>query len=120
MTAPLDPSRALRKVGAFGRRMDRKIRQEQLERDLRERAAALNGEPDLLPPTHPDGQHRLEQPFGPPQPGYCHNRGCDQQSTFVVQVKRINGAWTLGIDYCETHAHDFAARASMESRVQPI
>jgi hypothetical protein len=120
MTAPLDPSRALRKVGAFGRRMDRKIRQEQLERDLRERAAALNGEPDLLPPTHPGRQHRLEQPFGPPQPGYCHAMRCDELSAFIVQVKRINGEWTRGIDYCAPHALDFAARTSMEARVQPL
>lgn len=56
----------------------------------------------------------------PPRPGYCHNARCSERSTLMVQVQRINGAWTSGIDYCELHALDFAARTTLNSRCQPI
>lgn len=46
----------------------------------------------------------------PPRPGYCHNAYCDEPSTLVVRVRKINRSWTTGVDYCEQHAHETAQK----------
>lgn len=61
-----------------------------------------------------------EQPFNPPQ-GECHTLGCDEPTTMLVQVwRKFAGCWTQGIDFCEPHAHAFAARVSLASKVTPL
>lgn len=54
--------RALRKVGMFGRRMDKKIRQEQLERMLRE--AAQRGDLDFIDVPAPVGHSETKETQG--------------------------------------------------------
>ena len=53
----------------------------------------------------------------PPRPGYCHAAGCDARSTFVVRVRKITRQWTTGVDYCEQHAHEAAARMRQAFKV---
>lgn len=60
--------------------------------------------------------------LSPPRPGFCHAARCDDPSRFVVRVRRLTGAWTSGVDYCEQHAHEVARRMreTMKVVVEPL